>query len=326
MPAINFIMGIDQTGAQHPRRAQAAKPLPIALVFRQKDYWKVTVSQSDRPQPLQLNRINYDSLLHLQKSLQEREGPLIVAIDCVLGMPEAVTCPPSWGQGRSLMLKLFLEATHYHHKLKDSGEASYGLTVSRDFFRKLQFGDNENKNLPVGRLPQRWVESLLKANSVFRERPFQKNIQSGTFRIWAELGSSNHLDRIHMWPFDDIQRCQAGDIMLMECYPSHLWRADWGINRRNPMLLIERILNESNLPIQISEIDRQILENSIDHCDALVNALGFLLRWQADPTANLHPNIPKVMNKEGWILGAEAPKIKKPKKLVKQNCEGLVSH
>jgi hypothetical protein len=275
------------------------------MVYREGQQWQIQVSQPVSKQPLYLNTLNYDNLMALQRSVDRQEGPLIVAIDCVMGLPTGVPCNPHWGQGRSMLLQLFLEAAHHQNQLKLRGDAPYGMEASRSFFRKLYPDGAQDQKRPP-RPPQRWVENLLRANSVFRERPFQKNIQSGTYRIWADLGESSHLDRLHFWPFDHVARCQAGECVFVECYPSHLWRVDWDIARRNPENLISK-LDQADRPLRLSPQDRQVLLSSPDHCDALVNALGYINRWESNPIEPPYPDARRVLEKEGWILGAEVP-------------------
>ena len=89
---------------------------------------------------------------------------IVVCLDCVLGLPQELNI--SWRQALDLI----------------KSNEGYGREPARKFFLKL--GE--------GQILRRTVEIICSANSVFSERPFQKNIQTGTYRMWKDIANSDH--------------------------------------------------------------------------------------------------------------------------------------
>src|SRR5690606_15146623 len=71
------------------------------------------------------------------------------------------------------------------------------------------------------------------ANSVFQSRPYQKNIQTGTYRIWKDLTSGGPTRWANIWPFET-ERSELLDApWIFEGFPSLLWREVLGLPTRD---------------------------------------------------------------------------------------------
>lgn len=117
---------------------------------------------------------------------------LLICVDCVLGLPKEIKT--SWR-----------EAINF---TKDFN--GYGRAPAKDFFRTLGCGQR----------PRRQVELDCNANSVFQETPFQKNIQTGTFRIWKDLNSA---PGDFYAPAIETQH-SPNQLPIFEGYPSLSWK------------------------------------------------------------------------------------------------------
>ena len=53
--------------------------------------------------------------------------------------------------------------------------------------------------------------------SVFKNKPFQKNVQTGTFRIWKDLGSDKEYENFSFWPYETES---LNKYTVCEAYPS----------------------------------------------------------------------------------------------------------
>lgn len=134
---------------------------------------------------------------------------LFVCIDCVLGLPNAI--PISWNEA------LF--------RIAES--RNYGKKPASEFF----------KALGQGSAPRRQIEKLCKANSVFNEKPFQKNIQTGTYRLWKDIS----LNRNDFWVPALEARNSKEQIPLYEGYPTLSWKRIFKVKKRSPELLAQLV-------------------------------------------------------------------------------------
>lgn len=179
-----------------------------------------------------------------------------VFIDCVLGLPIKLYISNPEKSLRDWILKT------KHFQIE---KQSYGRKVSEAFFNSMLDYYNLNPSSP----PKRAIEVSLKSNSVFTTRPFQKNIQTGTFRIWKEL--SQVLQGITLWPSDFYLKDEANTIFY-EVYPSYFYKILLSANTRHPDPVIKYLSSK------ITEVNKVISESILDpdKCDALVAALGGL--------------------------------------------------
>lgn len=131
-------------------------------------------------------------------------------------------------------------------------------------------------------LPQRKAEVLTKANSVFKLKPFQRNIGCGSFRVLKDL--SKDTSWFSIWPFQSSSK----KIQIAEGYPSFFWKKFLHLSRRDLLLLSKKF--------------PQFEFNSIDHADSFVLAWG---AYETLKSKNWPSKLPSISKKEGWILGFE---------------------
>jgi len=193
MSQFRAVLGVDQTGAKG--KLGFAKPLPASLIL--------DVGGSPRLcSPLFLSSLNKKSiemLLAEQDFACEWHEVLIVA-DCVLGLPKKVI-------GNHNPLKKILN-------LMDKAFSSGGLGL-RDgelFFSKIC----HPLKLDDGDL-LRIQEKTLNCLSVFKSKPFQRNVQTGTYRIWSDLGNGKEYLNFNIWPYQQKEK----RAYLCEGYPAH---------------------------------------------------------------------------------------------------------
>jgi len=204
---------------------------------------------------------------HLSAAELER---LQVCVDCVLGLPDGISI--SWREA--------LEATR--------GVEGYGRKPAQEFFRMLG----------KGLKPRRRVEVMVGANSVFQERPFQKNIQTGTFRIWKEIAQDLRSFRA---PHVESSSENSG-IPLFEGYPSLSWKILFQSATRAPRRLAE-FLKTGSFEIMWTRSHQRAVEKDPNLADAFVLALTMKKLSRA---ARLQASC-----SEGWILGAPRNEISK---------------
>lgn len=264
-----IIFGIDQTGATQGPSKSRAKPLPSAVLTKKGRQW----------------RLRLHSLPSLtRENLQEAAGDLslasaLIAVDSVLGLPAEV-----WPQNTSSLKSLFKKA---------SLRKTYGFDSAALFFGEIWSGKSP---------PKRQVERLAKANSVFTSRPFQKNIQTGSFRVWKDLGP--HTTWFRLWPHDVFDSTFRPPY-IFEVYPSLLWKSLFDSSQRKPSQL--KSLIQKRFPeISISPEDQHRFIQP-DYADAVVAALGAFRFFVTQN--NFYPPKDRFkkyqMKREGWILGLE---------------------
>jgi len=191
-----------------------------------------------------------------------RNHKILVCVDCVLGLPEEITV--GW---REALARI----ENFH---------GYGRSVAKDFF--FQLGQ--------GQTPRRKIETACGANSVFQERPYQKNIQTGTYRIWKDI--SLNADHFIVPALET----NSGEkrIKLFEGYPSLSWRLLLKSSKRD-FKNLPQLLDSQRIEIDWSlELQRQV---AIDPnlSDALLLALTI--------KKFLSHALKQKPSKEGWILG-----------------------
>lgn len=195
---------------------------------------------------------------------------LRVVVDCVLGLPKDVK--PRFREG-------------LRRSLRTSG---YGRPPARLFFESFECGED---------LPRRQVEIQQRANSVFQTHPFQKNIQTGTFRIWKELASEPEW---YCLPYLDGQ-FSPGLTPIFEGYPSLAWRKLLQVKSRQPEKL--GALMKKHFPkIRMEREDQKKIERDPNLADAAVLALAGSVWLERRPFFWPPRSVAKY---EGWILGAD---------------------
>lgn len=248
-------LGVDQTGAINTRGEP--KPLPSCLII------------GNQIRPFYLKKFN-------QHSLSEVLSPgefinLKICMDCVLGLPKELKLP--W--------RMAIQ--------KASEIKTYGRAPAQSFFREIL---SERK---IKHIPTRQVEALCRANSVFQERPFQKNIQTGTFRFWKEMALEPHW--FYVPRLSGEKKYSRSRIPIMEGYPSLAWRLLFGVNRREPENLFRHL--KTHFPeMRFSPVQLKLFQSDANLADAAVLAL--LARKL------MNQELSGPATQEGWILGAQA--------------------
>ncbi len=287
-PIFKRFLGVDQTGAALAG-GRRARPLPAVLLEMPSSGESGWVKQVELPD------LTRESVLSLLSSPSDPEGSQgTVILDGVLGLPEKLrTCEES---GSGYLWQQFFRAA----QVQGEDGRRYGRALGEKFFAEIWSG-------PTSLMPTRTCERWARANSVFQLHPFQKNIQTGTFRLWRELGQTGK-PWIHVWPQDRDQAGESGP-WLFEGYPSLLWRELLGLSTRDLSKLpaqVGRVLAERQLSIRFAPDLTQALARSPDLADAWVLALGGAL-LQLDQALWLPLDPCSIEGRaaayEGWIAG-----------------------
>lgn len=287
---MELLIGIDQTGAAS-QKGKSAKPLPVCVLGFNKDL-KWQVFTECRGKKLQLRALCPHELQDLLEALQIK-APLTqvgLAVDCVLGLPRKfVTKQP---KVRPYLWEVFREAAEFRKEGKE-----FGRDVAEAFFSKWVAAQSKN-------YPRRTCEKISGSNSLFQVRPYQKNIQTGTFRIWKDLGRSPK-EWIKIWPFEVLKNPELLGPWLFEGYPSLLWKEILQSPTRKPAAL--KTLVSSLFPKLQIDTWKHVHENP-DHADAFVLALGAAaLSSQGrlwEPSSHFRSE--SDAQSEGWLLGLKS--------------------
>lgn len=182
----NRIIGIDQTGALDSRGQ--FKPL-YGVTLSLNRSGKVSSFKAELLPTLDLNQ------------WRNQSGRTLIVVDSVLGMPKSLL------KKNESIRDLFLLTKK--HKC-------FGLKAGQVFFSGL-YRDRMGVRLPkkVSNLELRECDRIADANSLFRSMPYQRNVQTGTFRVWHEL-SKQLLHDVAIWPFDSVSK---QTLVLAEGYP-----------------------------------------------------------------------------------------------------------
>lgn len=190
-------------------------------------------------------------------------GRLLICVDCVFGLPQEMNL--SW---REALIKI-------------GNFEGYGRIPAQNYFR----------HLAQNRFYRRKIEILCNANSVFKEKPFQKNIQTGTYRIWKDL--SLKPDDFYVPALE--KRNHTNQLPLFEGYPSYSWKIMLGSKKREPQQLSSLVKNNSLTLEWTSEHQKQVIKDP-NLADAFLLALT--MKTFKKEALKQSPS------QEGWILGA----------------------
>lgn len=206
------------------------------------------------------------SLKGLEQAFGRRIDPAqtVIAVDAVLGLPQMISVP--WREA--------LERAR--------STPGWGLNTAAAFFR--EFSDDPNLT--------REIDRAVGAQSLFKTKPYQRNIQTGTFRVWKELGANPDWFSVpHLG-----EAPQPGRVPLYEGYPSLAWRLLLGCRTRAPGQLMDKLQTLENPPDWTPQLQAAVNQNP-NLADALL--LSLAARQYA------HPLPYHARPSEGWILGAE---------------------
>jgi hypothetical protein len=299
--SFSVFFGVDQTGATL-QGGKKARPLPCAILIEESprawtSTWRV-----------ELLELESASLGCFQDALSRAGVPAVewgscaLLLDCVLGLPHEV-CAGS-EEGASFLWKLFKKAAAYSYQGK-----SYGREAAEVFFAEI-LEQSGQKGIPT-----RQCEELAAANSVFRSRPFQKNIQTGTYRLWKDLGKELGREASgwgNFWPANLWSSPDLARPWIFEGYPSWIWKRVLGLPHRDSKLL-KQLFDSGRMEfadrVRVKASDWNLLLEDADLTDAFVLAIGGLALqdrkelWSPPLFQGLTPEQKKRIQREGWILG-----------------------
>ncbi|MEW5851706.1 MAG: hypothetical protein AB2A00_23150 [Myxococcota bacterium] len=275
-------MGVDQTGAVM-RGGAAARPLKAAVALEEgRGAWRLHVDALEG-----LTSVALNALLERAKA---PGGGVALLVDCVLGLPRGV-----WsGTGADALWAVMRRCAD-----DDGGRPRYGMARAERFFASL---------LPEharGTLPRRECELVARCTSVFQTRPFQKNIQTGTYRIWRDL-TEDRARWVNIWPFDDETTAIPRAPWVFESFPSLLWRTLLGLPTRDRTRLRNAVKDAyaaRGMTLRTHQWLR-ILDDA-DASDAAVLAVGGPMMQREGRLWTPFEAFDDVENlrSEGWILG-----------------------
>ncbi len=198
----------------------------------------------------------------LDKVQPSKDEEILICVDCVLGLPKALKL--TWRDALK-RLKNF---------------EGYGMQVAQNYFREI--GN--------GKVQRREIEIACNANSVFKEKPFQKNIQTGTYRIWKDISSS---EADFFAPALE-KRSNPSQILIFEGYPSLSWRILFNSPRRQPLEL-SKIIAIQKVAIRWTKEHQAKVDQDPNFADAFV--LAMTMKKFKTAALSTKPSV------EGWILG-----------------------
>lgn len=279
-------VGVDQTGATLDG-GKRAKPLYACMLSApdgRRGRWRLS--------PVPLASATRECLGEALSGIgRELDESVALVFDSVFGLPKKSWQARSRGGARELWKQL--RATHEIE--------GFGRAASEKFFSRFR-----GANLELSRLPRRPCELLSGANSVFTTRPFQKNIQTGTFRIWKDLASQPS-KWCNFWPFETKTTELPRAPWVFEGYPSLLWREVFGyrVRTRAEAARLLEAFSKMVGPIEQASVLARALSRDADLCDAAVLALGAAMLEHENRLWVPFKRFREVrgIQHEGWILG-----------------------
>lgn len=286
------ILGIDQTGAVKPNGQP--KSLPVALVKKHSPHWALELPEGSANHWLRSLELSELKEFFENFHLDLFAARILIVVDSVIGLPKEFQTSED---ARSDIREWIQKASKH---------PGFGAKTAEVFFDQILKNLNKKQGAReiLSSYPQREVEIELSANSVFTSRPYQKNIQTGTFRVWKELSTKTEvqgfeaqstLELVKLWPFEKIRQPGPGTITLAEGYPTLAWRLLNGTSRGKPL---------NNLPKEQTKVIGSIQNlkgQSPDHQDALMLAL--LAHHLIQKSLFIPPETHTI---EGDILGAKS--------------------
>ncbi|MBC7396503.1 MAG: hypothetical protein H7333_03590 [Bdellovibrionales bacterium] len=255
----SFYIGIDQTGAVNAKGVP--HPLQASLIDARTKKIRTYTG-------IRLETLSRLSILELiRKRIPEFKAQrVLICIDTVFGLPRSLKVTPE---------TVFKKIEAHEHNGKP-----YGALTAHAFF---------NKFLKDEQIEHRTVEKRVKANSVFKLKPFQRNIGCGSYRIIKNLAQDKKW--FSLWPFEKA----SGQFVIAEGYPSHFWKELLGAKKRDLAYLKDFLPN--------------LTFATMDEADSFMLAYGAMKSIGQLDEQTYHPDAAI----EGWILGVpfSAPTAKK---------------
>lgn len=273
-------LGIDQTGAVIPGSGgMRARPLHWAALMSSGDDAPRLLLPSSRLRRLHLTEIE-SGMESMGIRTNDTELSVAVLLDCVLGLPEKSV---RWIDALDELARVPEE---------------FGRLPAGRFFSSLLGSPHM--------IPTRLCEEWARANSVFRDKPYQKNIQTGTYRLWRDLVTDPRRDEWTIWPHS---RTPAR-FTLFEGYPSLMWREVAKRPSRDPKSLAGWL---RSLKIRFTQADARSFSTDADLADSVMLAVS---GWLLHSSKKLLEPFPGFFESEvfllrgqheGWIAGLAAP-------------------
>lgn len=289
-----YFLGVDQTGATLGK--DQAKPLKVCLAKKTGSHWSV-FTETPKQKPLTIKALNESNLVSLLEPFEIAwpAPQLAIHIDCVFGLPKK-TWPmdinDSTAQG---IWNLFqrVKKHEYHGK-------RYGRFASQDFFEQILKASQQNEP------PKRECETISGSNSIFTTTPFQKNIQTGSYRIWRDLVSESETPWLNLWPFEHPKKETPKRSWIFEGYPSLIWKKYLGIRSRNLKAFTDWLRQPLNKTTFRFDSFKRLSVDS-DLADSVVLALGGVLLQNQKKLFTPFPLFETLdcLSREGWIAGVE---------------------
>lgn len=284
---MKVFLGIDQTGASKNGGAEAL-PLPCCVgIFREK-YLQVFTEANPRRR-LSLARLHPEEIVKMLSLLEigNKTQNWFLLVDCVFGLPNALLPP----KRMPYLWECFDKAAEFSYRGKE-----FGREVAEVFFDSL-FPQKSAE------YPRRLCEILSGSNSVFQKRPFQKNIQTGTFRIWKDLGQTKKR-WAKIWPHDLETKNLEGP-WIFEGYPSLIWKTLLG-SRTRDLKKLRNLVQKTGVSIKVDTW--KWIESDPNQADAFVLMLGGYLLEKRRKLWMPHREFMSTPEafQEGWILGLDA--------------------
>lgn len=263
----SIFLGVDQTGAVDRKGVPKALPL-VVLAFRQRQ-WQLSAHW--------IPTLNAKVIKDITNTLVRAESLMsdwVAVVDCVFGLPQSVF--PKDKKFRQILMQA-------------KTSTGFGRKSAQEFFAPW--------TPDVGAvIPQRQVEAQVGANSVLKVFPMQKNIQTGTYRIWKDLAEDPD-----WFCFPYLEKPQPGLCQMFEGYPSLSWKQLFNVKKREPQDIVKHVQKRFT-EVKIDSASKAKLTANADLADAAVLALAGY-HW-----VGLKKQVPQVSprtRQEGWILGAD---------------------
>lgn len=262
---MTVVLGVDQTGAVDAKGIP--KPLCAALLDLHGGAHRLTPN-------VRLRSMRREDV---EAAVGGKAKRVLVLVDSVLGLPAELGVP---------LDELLRKASSFAFEGR-----GYGRTTAARFFGHFLSPELQSRLLfrtARGFLPVRESERIAKANSVFLEHPFQRNVGCGSFRILKELGQGERW--FSMWP---AEAWGSRRFLVAEGYPSLYWRRCLQSPTRDAERM--RAYLRQHFP-------NAPLPKTPDDADAVALVLGGL---DALEKKSLRAKLPVQAATEGWILGLE---------------------
>jgi hypothetical protein len=244
-----------------------------------------------------LERFDSASLSCVFSDLEVGDIAPRVLVDAVLGLPRDIT---SQNHKHADFRSSLRDALLFFKDHLKNGEIARGRGAAEAYFQGVLRAWSGNAQGGSSGLPAREAERLAGANSVFLTRPYQKNVQTGTYRIWIELAqwlAKEGMQAVHFPHHDPSAPLPVSQWSVEESWPSLLWRTLFGCRTRKPAEFgneLKRLEKKLSLRLVCSSEDLDFCAKHPDHADALILALGGILLPRSKSEG---------LKGEGWITG-----------------------